>query len=32
VSGFKPRPWHSIDVRVDRPELVVRARKEYFFE
>jgi Ca-activated chloride channel homolog len=31
-AGLKPRTWHSIDVRVDRPELVVRARKEYFVE
>ena len=31
-AGLKPRTWHRIDVRVDRPELVVRARKEYFFE
>ena len=31
-AGLKPRSWHRIDVRVDRPELVVRARKEYFFE
>jgi Ca-activated chloride channel family protein len=31
-AGLKPRTWHSIDVKVDRPDLVVRARKEYFFE
>jgi len=31
-SGLKPRRWHRIEVRVDRPELVVRARKEYFFQ
>jgi Ca-activated chloride channel family protein len=31
-AGLKPRTWHRIEVRVDRPELVVRARKEYFFQ
>lgn len=31
-AGLKPRTWHRIEVRVNRPELVVRARKEYFFE
>ena len=31
-AGLKPRTWHRIDVRVNRPDLVVRARKEYFFE
>jgi VWFA-related protein len=30
--GLKRRTWHRIEVRVDRPELVVRARKEYFFQ
>jgi hypothetical protein len=31
-AGLKPRTWHRIEVRVDRPNLVVRERKEYFFE
>ena len=31
-AGLKPRTWHRIEVRVNRPDLVVRARKEYFFE
>jgi VWFA-related protein len=30
--GLKPKSWHRIEVRVNKPDLVVRARKEYFFE
>lgn len=30
--GLRPKTWHRIEVKVDRPELVVRARKEYFFQ
>jgi VWFA-related protein len=29
--GLRPRTWHRIQVKVNRPDLVVRARKEYFF-
>jgi VWFA-related protein len=29
--GLRPRTWHRIEVKVNRPDLVVRARKEYFF-
>ncbi|HEU5248986.1 MAG TPA: VWA domain-containing protein [Thermoanaerobaculia bacterium] len=30
--GLRPRTWHRIEVKVDRKDLVVRARKEYFFK
>jgi VWFA-related protein len=30
--GLRPRTWHRIEVKVNRPDLVVRARKEYFFQ
>lgn len=30
--GSRRRTWHRIEIRVDRPGLVVRARKEYFFQ
>lgn len=30
--GLRPKTWHRIDVKVNRPDLVVRARKEYFFQ
>jgi VWFA-related protein len=30
--GLRPKTWHRIDVKVDRSDLVVRARKEYFFQ
>ena len=30
--GLRPRTWHKIEVKVNRPDLVVRARKEYFFK
>jgi Ca-activated chloride channel homolog len=30
--GLRPRTWHKIEVKVDRRDLVVRARKEYFFQ
>jgi Ca-activated chloride channel homolog len=29
--GLRPRTWHKIEIKVNRPDLVVRARKEYFF-
>jgi Ca-activated chloride channel family protein len=29
-SNRKPRSWHTIDVRVNRPGAVVRAKKKYF--
>jgi VWFA-related protein len=29
--GLRSRTWHRIEVKVNRPDLVVRARKEYFF-
>jgi VWFA-related protein len=29
--GLRPRTWHRIQVKVNLPDLVVRARKEYFF-
>jgi Ca-activated chloride channel homolog len=30
--GLRPKTWHRIEVKVNRPDLVVRARKEYFFQ
>ncbi|HEX5134921.1 MAG TPA: VWA domain-containing protein [Thermoanaerobaculia bacterium] len=30
--GLRPRTWHRIEIKVDRPDVVVRARKEYFFQ
>ena len=30
--GLRPRTWHKIEVKVNRPDVVVRARKEYFFK
>lgn len=30
--GLRPKTWHRIEVKVDRPDLVVRARKEYFYQ
>jgi VWFA-related protein len=30
--GLRPKTWHKIQVKVNRPDLVVRARKEYFFQ
>lgn len=29
--GLRPKTWHRIQVKVDRPDVIVRARKEYFF-
>ncbi len=31
-AGLKPRTWHQIQVRLKRPGLLVRAKKEYFVE
>lgn len=31
-TGLKPRTWHQIEVRVKRPGLLVRAKKEYVVE
>ncbi|HSD71139.1 MAG TPA: VWA domain-containing protein [Thermoanaerobaculia bacterium] len=30
--GLRPRTWHRIEVKVNRPDVIVRARKEYFFQ
>lgn len=30
--GLRPKTWHRIQVKVDRPDVIVRARKEYFFQ
>ena len=30
--GLRPRTWHRIQVKVNRPDVIVRARKEYFFQ
>ena len=30
--GLRPKTWHKIEIKVNRPDLVVRARKEYFFQ
>ena len=31
-AGLRPKTWHKIEVKVNRSDLVVRARKEYFFQ
>lgn len=31
-AGLKPRTWHQIQVRLNRPGLLVRAKKGYFIE
>ena len=31
-AGRRPRTWHTIQVRVQRPDVVVRARKQYFLD
>jgi Ca-activated chloride channel homolog len=31
-ANLKPRSWHQVLVRVNRPNVVVRAKKEYFVE
>ena len=31
-AGVQPRTWHQIQVRLTRPDLLVRAKKEYFIE
>jgi Ca-activated chloride channel family protein len=31
-ASLKPRSWHQVQVRVNRPDVVVRAKKEYFVE
>jgi len=31
-AGLKPRTWHQIQVRLNRPDLLVRAKKGYFIE
>jgi VWFA-related protein len=30
--GLRPKTWHKVEIKVNRPDLVVRARKEYFFQ
>lgn len=31
-QNLKPRSWHQIQVRVNRPDVVVRAKKQYLVE